>query len=366
MIRSSAVTIAVVVLFAVGVFAQSQVAASTQRRFIACPSGWDGVSLSSSSGSGRAVVGVLPCNAPVTVLSDNQKWAKVQHDTLTGFVQTGYLSATAPVQQAPVQTGKGGSVVAPAARQSQSSVPLAAARASVQPNVLTDASVLQMLKSGLSADIVAAKIKVSPTSFDTSPAALDELKAAGVPDTLILAMIGAPAGPSAATAVANAGPAPAHFGLLDGTPVKLKLMENMSSHDATVGQEVPFEVVDPVMVDGVTVIQNGANAVGTVTLAKRKGHLGRGGKLNINIDFVMLADGEKAMLRAVKDTNGGGHGAVMTGAIVATSLVFFPAAPLFLFMHGKDINIPEGTEITAFINGDHPLNWARLVAANRE
>jgi len=46
----------------------------------------------------------------------------------------------------------------------------------------------------------------------------------------------------------------------------------------------------------------------------------------------------------------------MTGAIVATAIVFFPAAPLFLFMKGKDITIPKGTEITAYINGDIPLD----------
>jgi hypothetical protein len=42
----------------------------------------------------------------------------------------------------------------------------------------------------------------------------------------------------------------------------------------------------------------------------------------------------------------------MTGAIVATSIVFFPAAPLFLFMKGKEITIPKGTEVTAYVNGD--------------
>ena len=46
----------------------------------------------------------------------------------------------------------------------------------------------------------------------------------------------------------------------------------------------------------------------------------------------------------------------MTGAIVATSIVFFPAAPLFLLMKGKDITIPKGTEITAYISGDVPLD----------
>jgi len=88
--------------------------------------------------------------------------------------------------------------------------------------------------------------------------------------------------------------------------------------------------------------------------------MGRGGKLDINIDSVRLVDGEKVALRAVKDGKGGGHVGAMTGAMVATSIVFFPAAPLFLFMHGKDITIPKGTEITAFINGDVPLDLAKF------
>jgi hypothetical protein len=88
--------------------------------------------------------------------------------------------------------------------------------------------------------------------------------------------------------------------------------------------------------------------------------MGRGGKLNVNIDSVRLADGEKVALRAVKDTKGGGHVGAMTGAMVATSIVFFPAAPLFLFMHGKDITIPKGTEITAYISGNTRLDQAKF------
>ena len=88
----------------------------------------------------------------------------------------------------------------------------------------------------------------------------------------------------------------------------------------------------------------------------------RGGKLNVNIDDVRLLDGEKAPLRAVKETQGGGHTGAMTGAIIGTAIVFFPAAPLFLFMHGKDTTIPKGTEITAYINGDIPLDPKRFAA----
>jgi hypothetical protein len=147
---------------------------------------------------------------------------------------------------------------------------------------------------------------------------------------------------------------------MDGTPVKLRLSQTITSADAKVGQEIPFEVVEDVMVDNVVVLPKGATAIATVTEAEHKKSMGRAGKLNISISYARLADQEKVALRAVKDTKGGGHVGAMTGAIVATSIVFFPAAPLFLFVHGKDITIPQGTEITAFVEGDMHLDMARF------
>lgn len=87
---------------------------------------------------------------------------------------------------------------------------------------------------------------------------------------------------------------------------------------------------------------------------------GAGGKLNMNIDSVRLLDGEKAALRAVEEVKGGGHTGAMTGGIVATAIVFWPAAPFFLFMHGKDITVPKGTEITAYVNGNFPIDTAKF------
>jgi hypothetical protein len=49
----------------------------------------------------------------------------------------------------------------------------------------------------------------------------------------------------------------------------------------------------------------------------------------------------------------------MTGAMVATGILFFPAAPLFLFMHGKDITIPKGHEITVYTNTDFDLSKSK-------
>ena len=156
--------------------------------------------------------------------------------------------------------------------------------------------------------------------------------------------------------------------LEDGTPIRLRTKRNLSSADCKANDQVDFEVLDPVVLDGITIIPQGGIAMGKVTEAEHKKSMGRAGKLNIIIESVKMNNGEKAALRAVKDTKGGGHVGAMTGAIVATSIVFFPAAPLFLFMHGKDVTIPSGTEITAYVNGDTvfaPLGSSTNAAAQQ-
>ena len=161
--------------------------------------------------------------------------------------------------------------------------------------------------------------------------------------------------------VVAASPAPqaqsgAKLVLEDGTPIKLRLSRTISSADETVGNQVDLEVVEELQIGNRIVIPKGSVALGTVTDVQAKRRMGRGGKLDVNIDTVRLANGQKAALRAVKNSKGGGHTGAMTGAIVATSLVLWPAAPLFLLMHGKDITVPKGTQITAYVEGNMNLD----------
>jgi hypothetical protein len=168
--------------------------------------------------------------------------------------------------------------------------------------------------------------------------------------------------PSASAPVAKAAEPSSNSGLVlqDGTPIKLRIGRTISSADAHTGDSVDFEVLEEVKVGDLVVVPKGGTAIATVTEAQPKRRMGRGGKLNVNIDYVRMVDGDKVALRAVKETKGGGHTGAMTGAMVATGIVFFPAAPLFLFMHGKDITVPKGTEITAYVNGDVKINPAKL------
>src|SRR6202050_873421 len=153
------------------------------------------------------------------------------------------------------------------------------------------------------------------------------------------------------------------FVLEDAVPVRLRFNRTVSSADAHTGDNVDFEVLDDISVNGTLVIPKGGLAFATVTEAQAKRRMARGGKLDMNIDYVKLVSGDKAALRAVKDVKGGGHTGAMVGGMVATAIVFFPAAPFFLFMHGKDISIPKGTEITAYVNGDVKLDIAKFQPA---
>lgn len=60
-----------------------------------------------------------------------------------------------------------------------------------------------MLKNGLPTNIVVAKIKASLCRFDTSPAELEKLKEAAVPNSVILAIVEAPGASSGTTSTSK-------------------------------------------------------------------------------------------------------------------------------------------------------------------
>ena len=142
--------------------------------------------------------------------------------------------------------------------------------------------------------------------------------------------------------------------LEDGTPIRLRLQWDVSSAGAKTGDNIDFEVSEEVKVGGVVVIPRGNPAIGTVTAARSARRMARGGKLNIEIDYVKLADGEKATLREVEETNGEGHVGVMVGAMI------LGGSPIPLLEEGEDSMIERGTEITAYVNGTMQLESAKF------
>lgn len=79
----------------------------------------------------------------------------------------------------------------------------------VAQEVLTNDSVISMVKGGLGEAVVLARIRSSPANFDTSTNSLLALKKAGVSDKVIEAMVSAPRSGAAAAAAPAPAPAPA-------------------------------------------------------------------------------------------------------------------------------------------------------------
>ena len=140
-----------------------------------------------------------------------------------------------------------------------------------------------------------------------------------------------------------------------GIPIKMMMAETVSSGTAKVGNAVMFEVIDPITINEKVVIPNGARAVGTVTVAEPKKRMGRTGKLDITLDYIIASDGSKIRVTSDQKAASGSNAGKVAVATVAVGVLFFPAAPLMLLVHGKDVTITQGTTITVYINGEHKL-----------
>jgi len=147
----------------------------------------------------------------------------------------------------------------------------------------------------------------------------------------------APAKPS--EIAPRASSSPTEFTLRNGTPIHIKLGKTISSATAHVGDVVELRVVEEVKVDGISVIPAGAAATALVTEAEPKKRMGHGGKLAFSVNFVRLKDEEKAAVRSFQESTGANNSA---GAILPLS-------------SGKDVVFTQGTEFTAYVDGDMQL-----------
>lgn len=73
-----------------------------------------------------------------------------------------------------------------------------------------------------------------------------------------------------------------------GTAIVVRLGDTLSSKNSQTGQSFSATVAEPVVVDGKTVIEQGAAAHGTVVDAKGMGHFKGGARLQIRLDSVNI------------------------------------------------------------------------------
>jgi len=213
---------------------------------------------------------------------------------------------------------------------------------------LTNKDVVDMMKAGLTADVIVAKIKSSETNFDTSPGALAELKAASVPDSVMLVMV-----KGHATAAANAEPpVDGVVSVPDGTEIEIQLTNNASGEELKVGDVVDFVVISPVQLSGLTIFDKGAGGRARITTAKRAGHWGKAGKLEWAMQDVMAVDGNRIPARFTQRHVGDSKGGTVAVAAVATTVFLGPVGLLWGLKKGKPAVIPAGNRYSVFVSGD--------------
>lgn len=91
--------------------------------------------------------------------------------------------------------------------------------------------------------------------------------------------------------------------LPEGTEMQLALREPVSSKLSEVGDEVLAVVRKNVVVDGRTVLREGTEIIGRVTLAQPAGRMLKGGQLHLTFERVRLDGGERRLSGVIKSAS---------------------------------------------------------------
>jgi hypothetical protein len=237
----------------------------------------------------------------------------------------------------------------------------AAATFAQTQKALTNPDVVKMTKDGFAPALIVKAIQTSATEFDVSAQALIDLKAAGVDQSVMEAMLTAHgAKPSAAVEPAHGAMTPGDGGaidpsrpactpsggclLRDSTQVALKFAADLTSKTSHEGDPVELLLDEDLKVGDSIVAAKGTHAVATVSTAKKAGMMGKAGELSIQLQYLVVGTNH-VHLRGTK----GREGESKTGATVALTVIF---GPIGLIKHGKNVEIPAGTSLTAYVDQD--------------
>ena len=145
----------------------------------------------------------------------------------------------------------------------------------------------------------------------------------------------------------------------DGTQIDIEAPYTLNSMDFKPKDKISFRVVNPIKVNGVTVIEQGAVATGRIDKAKRGGHFGKAGLFVWTMQTVTAVDGSQIPLRVASTRVRGDSKAakVATQMIITGALLplIAPVALLHGFKRGKDAFIPAGKRYSVYVEGDPSL-----------
>ena len=158
----------------------------------------------------------------------------------------------------------------------------------------------------------------------------------------------APTPTAAAPPAASTGPdASGKYTLREGDEVDLAFSQDLSSKTASEGDPVALTLSDDLKVGNVVLAKAGAHAFGEVSRAEKAGMMGRGGQLNLRLNYLKIGD-TKIKLRGTK----GKEGDNATGSTIALTVLF---GPIGLIKHGKNVEIKQGQALKAYVAEDIAL-----------
>lgn len=159
-----------------------------------------------------------------------------------------------------------------------------------------------------------------------------------------------PQGPglhSVPTSLSNAAAAAAASGkllLAQGTAVPLTFASNVNSKTAHVGDKIALTLAQDLKIGDVVVAKKGTPSIATITEVDPPHVLGRPGEVIFKADYLQ-ADGNVIKLRGSAAKEGEDE------ATKAAALMVIPL-PVGLLVHGKDAEIQQGAQFTAFVDAN--------------
>jgi DNA-binding beta-propeller fold protein YncE len=218
--------------------------------------------------------------------------------------------------------------------------------------VLTNESILKMRAANFDEATIIAAIEQQPGKYSLGVDAMIALRQAGVSESVIQAMLHRSAQPAAM-------PSASPLVIPDGTVVKLRLKKTLSSGSAAVGEPVPVEVAEDVVVAGVVVAARETLVPTVVKTANPAKRFHGNSKLELEFQHVVLADGTNAPLRPEKEAASNKTAEAAKKAGRALESVSIGAVK-----HGKEAELPAGLLVTARIDGAITFRGQKPVSAS--
>ena len=143
----------------------------------------------------------------------------------------------------------------------------------------------------------------------------------------------------------------------DGTRIRLRLDENLTSQTAEEGETVDFSVTQEVRVGDAIVIANGARATGSIVKREGRRMLTRGGELDFTIDRVQMVDGNWLNVRYHPMKNYGKNGAAVGVFTAGLAAVFWKPGHDATIIKGRtyDVFADESTYVATAAAASAPL-----------